>query len=138
MNKEFITYHQAKNLVDMGFIDIPRFGYQASLYDKNGDHIFYANYGVMGSGLDEGYIYAPLKSTVFRWFREKGYAFSIYFDISENDQYMIDVFEKDYENNWWKFCYESPYEYTTYEDAENALINKLIELIKQKYERKIN
>lgn len=132
MNQEFVTYEQAKALEEIEFPLRPNFGSQTSLYNKEGIHTFYTNYGVMGSGLDEGYIYAPLKSTAFKWFRDKGYRFTIYFDISEDDRYMFDIFQRDNENDWWKLIDESRFEYLTYEDAENALIDKLIEVVKQK------
>ena len=58
MNKEFIPYEQALDLESIGFDIRPDFGNQTSLYTKDGRHLFYTNYGVMGSGLYDGYNYS--------------------------------------------------------------------------------
>jgi hypothetical protein len=71
MQKEFIPYEQAVDLESIGFDIRPDFGNQTSLYNKEGIRIMYINYGVMGSGLDEGYIYAPTFSQAFRWLYQK-------------------------------------------------------------------
>jgi hypothetical protein len=55
----FIPYEEAKALNNEDYDKVTRFGQDASLYDEDGDHVFYANYGFMGSGLGEGYIPAP-------------------------------------------------------------------------------
>jgi len=124
MNKEFVTYEQALALKELGFDVTPWFGNQASLYDVKGEHTMYTNYGVMYSGLSDGYISAPLKQQVFRWFREKydsqcdiwqyeddlSFAFSIKIKFNRIDGYI---------------------DFKTYEEAENACIDKLIEIAKQ-------
>jgi hypothetical protein len=85
----------------------------------------------MGSGLDDGYIYAPTFSQAFRWFREKhnldsfvkhlykstikvGYYFGI-------DQYKGIEFQMGLDD-----CYK------TYEESELACLMKLIEIVKNK------
>lgn len=67
----FIPYEEAKALNNEDYDKVTRFGQDASLYDEDGDHVFYANYGFMGSGLGEGYIPAPTWDEVFTFFREK-------------------------------------------------------------------
>jgi len=126
MKKEFVTYEQALALKELGFDDISWFDNQASLYDVNGEHTMYTNYGVMYSGLSDGYIPAPLKQQVFRWFREKYdltgliHIGSQEFSFSVNkDGHRISPL-KEYLN------YNG-----TYEEAENACIDKLIEIAKQ-------
>ena len=126
MDKEFVTYEVALALKELGYDDTPWFGNQASLYDVDGEHTMYTNYGVMYSGLSDGYIPAPLKQQVFRWFRENydliglihigthEFSFSVY----KNGHRVSPL--KEYLN------YNE-----AYEEAENACIDKLIEIAKQ-------
>ena len=127
MQKEFIPYEQAVDLESIGFDIRPDFVNQTSLYNKEGIRIMYINYGVMGSGLDEGYIYAPTFSQAFRWFREKcklsgtpQYFTGGYYCYTINDM-------KDTEKSNRLFT-----EFETYEEAELACLKKLIEIVKNK------
>jgi hypothetical protein len=124
MQKEFIPYEQAVDLESIGFDIRPDFGNQTSLYNKEGIRIMYINYGVMGSGLDEGYIYAPTFSQAFRWFREK------YNIISStrthfNEEFFYEIYV-DVMNE-----ITSDY-YNTYEEAELVCLKKLIDIVKNK------
>jgi hypothetical protein len=118
MKKEFVTYEQALALKELGFDDISWFDNQASLYDVNGEHTMYTNYGVMYSGLSDGYIPAPLKQQVFRWFRDK------YDAHIHPRRIMPNVYIAEY-GLWASKSFD------TYEEAENACIDKLIEIAKQ-------
>jgi hypothetical protein len=118
MEKEFVTYEQALALKELGFDDISWFDNQASLYDVNGEHTMYTNYGVMYSGLSDGYIPAPLKQQVFRWFRDK------YDAHIHPRRIMPNVYIAEY-GLWASKSFD------TYEEAENACIDKLIEIAKQ-------
>jgi hypothetical protein len=102
MEKEFVTYEQALALKELGFE-----------YEK-----FY-NYTSPMTNL------APLKQQVFRWFREKyNFKSCIMFRHSMED-------DKEY-YDWLIKGQEVVYRhFTTYEEAENACIDKLIELAKQ-------
>ena len=131
MNKEFIPYQQALDLESIGFDIRPDFGNQTSLYDREGRHIFYTNYGVMGSGLDDGYIYAPTFSQAFRWFREK------YNMISYTKIYIIrdgiDEYHYEIKTNKIQLDIENPmHTFNTYEESELACLMKLIEIVKKK------
>ena len=131
MDKEFIPYEQAVDLESIGFDVRPNFGGNTSLYSKNGNHTFYTNYGVMGSGLYDGYIYAPTFSQAFRWFREKH---EIHTRINPhssndgNDNYIVD--EYDWEMVHPKY-FDGPY-FEKYEDAELDCLKKLIEIVNNK------
>jgi len=118
MEKEFVSYEQALALKELGF-DEMCFG-------------FYSNPMVelmrcrnrepwMGNAV----VAAPLKQQVFRWFREK-YDISVY--ITRNIHFVDD-------NTKWKPVVGNIYyphlTFDTYEEAENAAIDKLIELAKQ-------
>jgi hypothetical protein len=118
MDKEFVTYEQALALKELGYDDISWFDNQASLYDVNGEHTMYTNYGVMYSGLSDGYIPAPLKQQVFRWFRDK------YDAHIHPRRIMPNVYIAEY-GLWASKSFD------TYEEAENACIDKLIEIAKQ-------
>jgi hypothetical protein len=117
MDKEFVTYEQALALKELGFDDISWFDNQASLYDVNGEHTMYTNYGVMYSGLSDGYIPAPLKQQAFRWFRNK------YDAHIHPTKLMPGVYIIHY-GTWTSITFN------TYEEAESACIDKLIELAK--------
>ena len=126
MNNEFVTYKQALALKEIGYDQISYFGQATSLYNKESYHTFYVNYGFMGSGLDDGYIYAPLKQQVFKWFRDK----------HEIKPQITTTYDE-----WDFYIPTSKYneipirqgsDIWTYEQAEDACIDKLIELIKNK------
>jgi hypothetical protein len=125
MDKEFVTYEVALALKELGYDDTPWFGNQASLYDVDGEHTMYTNYGVMYSGLSDGYIPAPLKQQVFRWFREKYEVYAtITTETGEGLYHHFIIQGNDAFFTWSKIYY-------TYEEAENACIDKLIEIAKQ-------
>ena len=141
MNKEFIPYEQAIELKELGFDIRPNFGGNTSLYSKNGYHTFYTNYGVMGSGLSDGYIYAPTFSQVFRWFREKYKLEGLV--LPQNKGAVIDgepiyfIAIISYENEKMTELFNSTNEetmlhYNPREDAELDCLKKLIEIVKNK------
>ena len=135
MNKEFIPYEQASDLESIGFDVRPDFGNQTSLYNKEGKHIFYTNYGVMGSGLGEGYIYAPTFSQVFRWFREK-YNLRGFIGFRPNVKqfdchiYDMSLSGKEYVKQRTMEEFNKDPKVGTYEEAELACLKKLIEIVK--------
>lgn len=119
MELDIVTYTQAVALEELKYDLTPWFGNAASLYDKNGNHAMYVNYGMMYSGLSDGYISAPLKSQVFRWFREK-------YGIHHVINWVRDKWEWFTDGNETFFGYAD-----TYHEAEHAVLNKLIELAKE-------
>ena len=126
MNKEFIAYEQALDLESIGFDIRPDFGNQTSLYTKDGRHLFYTNYGVMGSGIGEGYIYAPTFSEVFRWFREK---YNLKPQMTTSwDEWDFYIPESEYNDIPIRESSDS----WNYDDAELACLKKLIEIVKNK------
>ena len=120
MKKYFVSYEQSLDLKEIGYVDYSWFGSECSLYKPNGKHTFYMN----GIG-DETYISAPLKSQVFDWFREKHklcgvpqYFTGGFYCYSINDM-------KDQKESNRLFT-----EFETYEEAESACIDTIIEIIK--------
>jgi hypothetical protein len=125
MNKEFVTYEQALALKELGF-DEP------CLAKHDLKHILLRveECKSQENAQEFDYILAPLYQQAFRWFREKhklesivvpsgnsegktnGYYFEIIFDFSK------DNIESD--------------SYPSYEEAEQACLDKLIEICKNK------
>ena len=131
MNKEFIPYEQALQLKELGFDIRPNFGGNTSLYDKNGNHTFYTNYGVMGSGLSDGYIYAPLFQQAFRWFRDKhGINQQITKTYYEGDFFIWDFYIPT--NQYIEIPIRESSDNWNYEITESKCLDKLIEILKRK------
>ena len=129
MTKEFVTYEQALALKELGF-DEPCFGkyYESG---KLADSLSYLHHNYFGQ------VNAPLYQQAFRWFREnhnldssvirekvkvdgkwiksKFYIYS----IENNDEFPISL-GFDLKDN------------ATYEEAESACLDKLIEICKTK------
>jgi hypothetical protein len=120
MEKEFVTYEQALALKELG-LNIDNY---VGVYGLDGRHL-YNVHGNKFDAVDElFFIKAPLKQQVFRWFREKyeliaGIRYNKFPDMNGKQYY----YECDYKNSYER--------YNTYEEAENACIDKLIEIAKQ-------
>ena len=140
MKKEFVSYEQAVALKELKYNE-HCFGY----FDSKSKLTFNSN----GNPINKDWVWfgnqclpidmtlAPLKQQVFRWFRKNhNWQHSI---EATSDQYM---FELGY--NYWiwnnktgedyhtmpKNAPKGDWEYETYEEAENACIDKLIEIVK--------
>lgn len=120
MNKEFVNYNQALTLKKLGFDD-------STLYVYADENTHRLQCGAMNYPTDlyPNYIRAPLHQQAFRFFREKrdlnhticivaGLSYGIWIHQNRNS---IDVGDKQYD---------------TYEEAESACLDKLIELCKNK------
>jgi hypothetical protein len=124
MNKEFVPYQQALDLKELGF-DEPCFGYYVSVEVPNPFLVITKISDTQG-----GYFtFAPLYQQAFRWFREK-------YNLEGIPQHAEDRL-------WYKFHISTyleygkkniyaGFEYPTYEKAEYACLNKLIEIVKNK------
>ncbi len=107
MENEFVTYEQALALKELGF-----------------DWGTYEHYDSHTKEICDIFkdVSAPLKQQVFRWFREK---------------YEIHGFIIHYSRVMFRWCidsgddFEESIKLDTYEEAENACIDKLIEIAKQ-------
>jgi len=120
MKKEFVTYEQALALKELGFDD-ECCGYYS-------DNILYI-YEIENKNLCNGAIVCALKQQVFRWFREKynknSFIELVYEDGLKYDYVLyVDKKEEECENYG-----DGPY--NTYEEAENACIDKLIQIAKK-------
>jgi hypothetical protein len=130
MNKEFIPYKQALELKELGFNE-GCFGYYYTLNGKDWKFAEKSEYYRLDDEINIGgkfSLLAPLYQQAFRWFREK---------------YQIDShIKKDEIDDVW-YGYEAIIEceddfadvgtFNTYEEAVLACLNKLIEIIKNKF-----
>ena len=119
MTQEFITYEQSLALKELGFDEacIGWYNPQTEMNMVTTDK--YWAYHLSGEW--ENFVPAPLKSQVFRWFREKhrlghminGIGFESFIMNIGGIQVIFDSMK-----------------FKTYEEAESACIDKLIELAK--------
>lgn len=117
MEKEFVTYEQALALKELGFDD-ECCGYYS-------DNILYI-YEIENKNLCNGAIVCALKQQVFRWFREKYDLHHVIIWDSETNNFDAGLFGE----LVIPFLEEDTI-FTTYEEAENACIDKLIQIAKK-------
>jgi hypothetical protein len=130
MTQEFIPYQQALELKELGF-DEPCLGH----YWEN---LFYFettfNHPSTMPNSPESCL-APTFSQAFRWFREKQYYSEITTECTQADgsigfswriwkPWLIEEWSPENGNDEWS--------YKTYEEAELACLNRLIEIVKTK------
>ena len=127
MEKEFVPYELAVKLKNLGFNSpYPIGGYQGGsvFYYENGK-LYYDGRPMYSSDYHEGQIDAPLFQQAFRWFREKGFLIS----FSSHDDNIHEFYIK------WKPSKSILSDiYDTYEEAELACLEKLIEIVENKAE----
>lgn len=112
MEKEFVTYEQALALKKLGF-DEECFKWYHNPDLLTDDEVF-----LIYNNDNELFAFAPLKQQVFRWFREK-------YDAHIHPRRIIpNVYIAEY-GLWASKVFD------TYEEAESACIDKLIEIAKQ-------
>ena len=121
MNKEFVTYKQALALTKLGFV-----GPAMGLYYEKGKELYYGT-GSFSSRRHEN-ILAPLYSEAFKWFREE-HNYAGFIQLVEPEYggdygyviyYKLNHLAVDHWNKGFK----------TYEKAEQACLDKLIEIVK--------
>lgn len=120
MKNEFVSYKQALSLKKLGFDEPCLFFYLDKIEKKELNLCFdEANTNSWFAERDyENSFTAPLKQQVFRWFREK-YDAHMYPSRLMRNIYVVRYGDWDSEA------------FKTYEEAENACIDKLIQLAKQ-------
>jgi len=120
MENNFVLYNQALELKELGFDDVCLSFYNGKFLDST-DYNFDD-----GTSKDVGLcINAPLKQQVFRWFREKYGLYHIIHCASEK----IALFT--ITNMINEPSVHTDRHIETYEEAEDACIDKLIEIAKQ-------
>ena len=124
MKKEFCTYEQSLALKELGFNETCFSMYNkddnGELYESEG---FYYNYNGYKAEAVLGITLAPLIQQAFRFFREK--------------YCLYQVIHIKYDGIWSCFIYKNKDGkcaldgFKTYEEAEQACLDKLIELAKE-------
>ena len=150
MNKEFIPYEQALALKELGFdeecltsyhydgtlMDIwsaMRFVTNSSLKDPKNFNA-YSNSKLLKDYLDNPFTAAPTFSQTFRWFREKDYYSEVRVGCTQIDGgigYEWWVWKPNGIEEWSIQMPGEEWSYETYEEAEQACLDKLIEIIKK-------
>jgi hypothetical protein len=131
MNKEFVTYEQALALKELGFDEPCFLGYKMEdLFELFTKGLVYNSIYETFNGTTNFSCTAPLKQQAFRWFREKhGMLGCIEFVEPEyGGDYGYKLYYKPghlYIDHWNKG-------FKTYEEAEQACLDKLIEICKKK------
>jgi hypothetical protein len=119
--KDIVSFDQAIELATIGFDKQTLCG-----YDIADRQLYLCQVDEDGIYMPQKDLAAPTKSQVFRWFREK---YELYYRITGVKQskyhYSIDYQYKD--GKWGMMGGDI----TTYEEAENACIDKLISICKQ-------
>jgi len=129
MKNEFVKYEQALALKELGFDEqcFSFYNIEGELYESEG-------YYRRGYNVYEDEVIAPLYQQVFSFFREK---YKLYPEIGLHDREdeetwrftisILGYYELAYNQNVGK----EPY-HKTYEEAEQACLDKLIEIVKNK------
>jgi hypothetical protein len=133
MEKEFIPYQEALAIKELGF-DEPCFGkWLSSLQSNWKDYTLILEMGMNEEFEDNRNVYllqgacsAPTYSQAFRWFREEHNINTV---ISWRDDLLsYDISLTEMKKHGY-FYYKD--NFTTYEEAELACLQKLIELVKK-------
>ena len=119
MKQEFVKYEQALALKELGFDEPVTAMYKEEL-KKDLYPTKYWSKDNRNSMWIEGVISAPLYQQAFRWFREKHGLYSVIDGLEHRQYYKITQLNS---------CSK---EYDTYEKAEQACLDKLIEIVKNK------
>lgn len=111
MEKEFVTYQQSLRLKALGF-DEECFGYR----DGGGN--------LMIKKMPHCVISAPTYSQAFRWFREK---YNLYHTIDKQGYWFFEIKKDEGFGDLTEITVS--YDYNSYEEAESACLDKLIEIV---------
>jgi hypothetical protein len=120
--KDFIPYEVALALKELGFDET-----SLAYYNDEKKLIITSDPNFKSSFVfdNSNPILAPLYQQAFRWFREKGFHCAIMPKITPSNSVVYYMYEGKPKKNWDN-CFE------TYEEAELACLNKLIEIVKTK------
>jgi hypothetical protein len=125
MEKEFVSYEQAVALKELGFDEECLRIWKKQIPFNSFD---IQDFKIVGS---ERCILSPLKQQVFRLFREKYNYWSYVYPYIHDKTWHFHV--QFYDSDMWGEVFLGN-NYSNYEEAENACIDKLIELAKQHHE----
>ena len=134
MHKEFVTYEQAIQLKELGFDPFMRENCLAYFNTSNSNNdLETKDWWCLPKNDFQYALSAPLKQQVFRWFREKYNFIGVVGLFSISDQgissfeFYVDKIHYIGPSNFQEFV-----GFKTYEEAESACIDRLIEIVKNK------
>ena len=122
MNKEFVTYEQALALKELGF-DEPCLGYYSALNEGRLCRYEQLEFEYCKNTL-QPLVTAPLYQQAFRWFREK-HNINCYIDCYFSELHVGGRYH-------YHTIDSGKNGFDTYEEAEQACLDKLIEICKNK------
>jgi hypothetical protein len=132
--KEFVPYELAVKLKPIGF-DEECFGYYHVNvgYTKGYAFCYFDKPKRFKDGFD---LLAPTFSQAFRWFREKNIYATIntYHSVNEDKPFGLSIDYLHESGKWGYFDYRGESDFETYEEAELACLEKLIEIVESKSE----
>jgi hypothetical protein len=125
--KDIVSFNQALELCSLGF-DEPTF----CMYEIENKQLCLCYLDEEGLYIPDKDFHAPTKGQVFRWFREKKILGEIR-PIDDWNNWGFLISERDFQSPFFiSYSTDMDFkEYPTYEEAENACIDKLIEIAKQ-------
>jgi hypothetical protein len=119
MIKEFVPYELAVKLKELGFDEKCFCNWEES-WSPEPEHEIRMVLTTDQTWLRPGWVRAPTFSQAFRWFREKEFLIDVTSLNSDEYEFYIK----------WSFAYSFLSDiYKTYEEAELACLDKLIEII---------
>lgn len=132
INKEFVPYDIALAMKELGF-DEKCLG----MYYNAEDGVKYVEptwkflLGKKGNPNNESEVNAPLYQQAFRWFREE---YDLYGSVGYEDDLKSKWggSVKGYYETWGKYDLGFTGWFKTYEEAQDACLRKLIEIVKEK------
>ena len=133
MEKEFVNYNQALKLKPLGF-DEPCFGFYQLEYgeirpimvDDDEQYRLTGYRTCKNSEIPNHYTSAPTFSQCFRWFREK---YNLYHTIDKQGYWFFQIKKDEGFGDLTEVIVT--YDYNSYEEAELACLDKLIEVVEQ-------
>ena len=124
MIKEFVPYELAVKLKELGFDEKCFCNWEESWSPEPEDEIRMV-LTTDQTWLRDGWIRAPTFSQAFRWFREK-YGYDVTIKKCTPSEYKFEIEQLFVEGNNYYFI---DFSFDTYEEAELACLDKLIELV---------
>ena len=121
MELQLVSLEQAKKLKELGF----KWGVFHGYYHE--DDVIIKSVLAVNPNNDDDYISVPYVALALKWFRDvKGVYISIKGDVTK--------FGIHYEIDFLGMFFKSP-KYNSYELAESALLDALIEYVEEQYEK---
>ena len=136
MNKEFVPYDIALAMKELGFDEECTAVYFGEYEERDFDNGIALEYRQSQYYAQKGWskgLLAPLYQQAFEWFREE---YDLWIEISKPLSWLLTISDKTQNK---KMCLEDYNEYVepkSYQEAQDACLRKLIEIVKEKRDEK--